>query len=109
MGGQIFSLPLEVFRHFLCVLHQRNSSIKRCSLLFLLLAGVALSSSAADVKKETQKAPQAADNAAWLKSETKRQVAGCRIKSDSGIWLHTPDGIGHYKALWTRDFYYFVK
>ena len=45
----------------------------------------------------------------WVKQETKRQVAGCRIKSDSGIWLHTPDGIGHYKALWTRDYYYFVK
>ncbi len=51
-----------------------------------------------------------ADNDAdWLKKETKKQVAGCRVKSDSGIWLHTPDGIGHYKALWTRDYYYFVK
>ena len=49
------------------------------------------------------------DNAQWLHMETKRQVAGSRIKSDSGIWLHTPDGIGHYKALWTRDYYYFVK
>ena len=52
---------------------------------------------------------RADDNANWLKKETERQVAGCRIKSDSGIWLHTPDGIGHYKALWTRDYYYFVK
>ncbi len=52
---------------------------------------------------------RADDNAIWLKKETKRQVAGCKIKSDSGIWLHTPDGIGHYKALWTRDYYYFVK
>ncbi|MCP4854731.1 MAG: hypothetical protein GY903_09585 [Fuerstiella sp.] len=52
---------------------------------------------------------QADDNAAWLKKETERQVAGCKIKSDSGVWLHTPDGVGHYKALWTRDYYYFVK
>ena len=52
---------------------------------------------------------RADDNAVWLKKETARQIAGCRIKSDSGVWLHTPDGIGHYKALWTRDYYYFVK
>jgi hypothetical protein len=52
---------------------------------------------------------RADDNADWLEQETKRQIEGCRIKSDSGIWLHTPDGIGHYKALWTRDYYYFVK
>ncbi len=52
---------------------------------------------------------RANDNTDWLEQETKRQVTGCRIKSDSGIWLHTPDGIGHYKALWVRDYYYFVK
>ncbi len=52
---------------------------------------------------------RADDNTDWLEQETKRQVTGCRIKSDSGIWLHTPDGIGHYRALWVRDYYYFVK
>ncbi len=45
----------------------------------------------------------------WLVAETKRQLEGCRLKSDSGIWLHTPDGIAHYEALWTRDFYYYLK
>lgn len=25
------------------------------------------------------------------------------------MWLHTPDGVGNYKALWTRDFYYMVE
>ena len=52
---------------------------------------------------------QADDNTDWLKQETMRQIDGCKIKSDAGDWLHTPDGIGHYKALWTRDYYYFVK
>ena len=52
---------------------------------------------------------RADDNANWLRQETKRQIEGCKVKSDSGLWLHTPDGIGHYKALWTRDYYYFVK
>ena len=25
------------------------------------------------------------------------------------MWLYTPDGIGNYKALWTRDYYYIVE
>ena len=52
---------------------------------------------------------RADDGGDWLRQEVKRQITGCKIKSSSGIWLHTPDGIGHYKALWTRDYYYFVK
>ncbi len=51
----------------------------------------------------------AEDDRDWLKSETQRQLEGCRIESHSGVQLHTPDGIGHYKALWTRDYYYMVK
>ncbi|MBK1879862.1 hypothetical protein [Pelagicoccus mobilis] len=45
----------------------------------------------------------------WLKAETQRQLEGCRVESSSGVWLHTPDGIAHYHALWTRDNYYFYK
>ena len=45
----------------------------------------------------------------WVVAETKRQMKGCRLKSDSGIWLHTPDGIAHYESLWTRDFYYYLR
>ncbi|MDP6040612.1 MAG: hypothetical protein QGG64_18840, partial [Candidatus Latescibacteria bacterium] len=56
-----------------------------------------------------EKTIASADDGEWLKNETLRQLEGCRVESDSGIWLHTPDGIGHYKALWTRDFYYHVK
>jgi hypothetical protein len=46
------------------------------------------------------------DSMTWLRGETKRQLEGSRVKSSSGIWLQTPDGVGHYKALWVRDFYY---
>ena len=52
---------------------------------------------------------QAGDEMNWLRSETERQLSGSRVISDSGVVLQTPDGIGHYKALWTRDLYYMVK
>lgn len=49
------------------------------------------------------------EDLAWVKNEASRQLSGCRVQSVNGVFLHTPDGIGHYKALWTRDFYYMVK
>ena len=45
----------------------------------------------------------------WMRKATIEQLDGCRVKGANGIWLHTPDGIGNYKALWTRDFYYMVE
>lgn len=45
----------------------------------------------------------------WMREATKQQLGGCRVKGASDTWLHTPDGIGNYKALWTRDFYYMVE
>ena len=45
----------------------------------------------------------------WMRKATIEQLRGCRVKGTNGIWLHTPDGIGNYKALWTRDFYYMVE
>jgi hypothetical protein len=38
-----------------------------------------------------------------------QQLKGCRVMGASGTWIHTPDGVGNYKALWTRDFYYMVE
>ncbi len=49
------------------------------------------------------------DQAGWMKEATLRQLEGCRVKGAGGVWLHTPDGVGNYKALWTRDFYYMVE
>lgn len=45
----------------------------------------------------------------WMKEATLKQLEGCRINGAGGTWLHTPDGVGNYKALWTRDFYYMVE
>jgi len=45
----------------------------------------------------------------WMLEATIQQLSGCRIQGENGIWIHTPDGVGNYKALWTRDFYYMVE
>jgi hypothetical protein len=45
----------------------------------------------------------------WMREATIQQLEGCRVKGASDTWIHTPDGIGNYKALWTRDYYYMVE
>jgi hypothetical protein len=45
----------------------------------------------------------------WMREATIQQLEGCRVKGAADTWIHTPDGIGNYKALWTRDFYYMVE
>lgn len=45
----------------------------------------------------------------WMHEATLKQLEGCRIEGYDGTWMHTPDGIGNYKALWTRDYYYMVE
>jgi len=45
----------------------------------------------------------------WMRDATIQQLNGCRVKGTNGLWIHTPDGVGNYKALWTRDFYYMVE
>lgn len=44
----------------------------------------------------------------WMKEATLAQLKGCRVEAHDGTWIHSPDGVGNYKALWTRDFYYMV-
>ncbi len=45
----------------------------------------------------------------WMREATIQQLEGCRVKGASDTWIHTPDGIRNYKALWTRDYYYMVE
>ena len=45
----------------------------------------------------------------WIKANTKKQLEGCRVEGAGGTMIHTPDGVGNYKALWTRDSYYMVE
>jgi len=49
------------------------------------------------------------DNADWLKQETQRLIEGCQIENDSGVLFHTPDGIGHYKGMWIREYYFIAR
>ena len=37
------------------------------------------------------------------------ELEGCITLADSGVLLYTPDGVGNYDALWTRDFAYMVE
>jgi hypothetical protein len=45
----------------------------------------------------------------WLEAATRRELAGCRVLAHDGTVLFTPDGVGSYGALWTRDFAYMVE
>ena len=49
------------------------------------------------------------ENKKLIKEITEKMIKGSIIKSESGINLYTPDGEGHYHALWTRDFAYMVE
>lgn len=44
-----------------------------------------------------------------MQAMTQKQLKGCIIRSDSGVNMYTPDGMGNYTALWTRDFTYMVE
>ena len=50
-----------------------------------------------------------AEKVQWMKEATLNQLEGCRVEGAGGTWIHTPDGVGNYKALWTRDFCYMVE
>lgn len=45
----------------------------------------------------------------WLETTTAELLAGCRVPAADGTMLYTPDGMGNYPALWTRDFTYMAQ
>jgi glycogen debranching enzyme len=45
----------------------------------------------------------------WMRNSALQQLKGSRVEGAGGVWIHTPDGVGNYKALWTRDYYYMVE
>lgn len=45
----------------------------------------------------------------YLTEESRRLLAGSIIKAHDGTPMYTPDGMGNYAALWTRDFSYMVE
>lgn len=44
-----------------------------------------------------------------IKATAKKLIEGSIILSDDGLRLYTPDGMGNYPCLWTRDFAYMVE
>lgn len=44
-----------------------------------------------------------------IKQATTNILNGCVIKSNDGTNFFTPDGMGNYRAIWTRDFSYMVE
>jgi len=45
----------------------------------------------------------------WLREATRKEIQGCIIPAHDGTSLYTPDGVGNYHALWTRDFCFMVE
>ncbi len=45
----------------------------------------------------------------FLEDTVRSELKGCIIPADNGVSLYTPDGVGNYHALWTRDFSYMVE
>jgi hypothetical protein len=50
-----------------------------------------------------------ADSRSWARAKCEEVVRTCRITAVDGTTLFTPDGVGHYGAMWTRDFAYLVE
>jgi hypothetical protein len=52
--------------------------------------------------------PLIRDATQYLTEQSRRLLDGCRMTAHDLTVLYTPDGVGNYAALWTRDFYYMV-
>ena len=50
-----------------------------------------------------------ADPRLWAREKCEEVARTCRVTAVDGTVLFTPDGVGHYGALWTRDFAYLVE
>ena len=45
----------------------------------------------------------------YLGRMAREMIEGCIVYSENSIALYTPDGMGNYAALWTRDFAYMAE
>lgn len=46
---------------------------------------------------------------AWARNKCVEVARTCRLKALDGTTLFTPDGVGNYGALWTRDYAYLLE
>ncbi len=79
------------------------------SSVFSLIAILALAQTEGQKENSGNPFGLSIEKVQWMKEATFKQLEGCRVKGAGGTWIHTPDGVGNYKALWTRDFYYMVE
>jgi hypothetical protein len=49
------------------------------------------------------------DIRSWARAKCQEVIRACRVTAADGTTLFTPDGVGHYGALWTRDLAYLVE
>lgn len=49
------------------------------------------------------------DLVAWARGKCEEVIKTCQVVAVDGTVLFTPDGVGHYPALWTRDFAYLLE
>jgi hypothetical protein len=80
-----------------------------CTVLFFFITVLAFTQAAGQNNRSGNLYGLPEDQVQWMKEATLKQLEGCRVEGAGGTWLHTPDGVGNYKALWTRDFYYMVE
>ena len=93
----------------------KDRSMQTATFTLIATLGICAKSLAADVGSPAdpvvaavcQRVP--ANDITWLRHATEKQLQGCRIRATNGQWLFTPDGVGSYRALWTRDFAYMVE
>jgi hypothetical protein len=83
----------------------------RITILLLIFLLVGSNMAVSKEKPESKSNPYglSKDDTRWMRDATLRQLKGCRVEGAGGVWIHTPDGVGNYKALWTRDYYYMVE
>jgi len=77
--------------------------------LIILLLSCDLAISQGNSSKQKNPYSLSEEDVQWMREATIQQLSGCRVEGENGIWIHTPDGVGNYKALWTRDYYYMVE
>jgi hypothetical protein len=77
--------------------------------IFCLMTNLAFAQTQGQKRNSTNPYGISSEKIQWMKEATLKQLKGCRVKGAGGTWIHTPDGVGNYKSLWTRDFYYMVE
>jgi glycogen debranching enzyme len=88
-------------------------------LIFIVISGFYSNSRAENINSQKERSNNetgqnnpyeiSQEDVEWMRNATIKQLKGCRVKGADDVWIHTPDGVGNYKALWTRDSYYMVE